>query len=99
MSAGKAHERIQVVIYGRTYQLVGEDGNRTRALARKVDELMRRFADGLPGAEPYQLAILSALHLADEVATARDDLESYRTRVDDSAQRLLKALETGSNGE
>ena len=92
-------ERMRVVIYGRTYQLVGEDGNRTRTLARKVDELMRRFADGLPGADPYQLAILAALHLADQEAQARDDLESYRTRVDDSANRLLRALETRSDGD
>lgn len=87
------HDRIQVVIYGRAYRLGGADPARTRELARKVDDTMRRFSKRLPGAEAYQLAILTALHLADELASAKDEFAQFRDRVGDSADRLLKSLE------
>ncbi len=94
-----AQDRIQVVIYGRTYQLVGADAVRTRELARKVDETMRRFSENMPGAESYQLAILAALHLADKLARVRDEFATYRSDVGDSADRLLEVLENGLREE
>lgn len=89
-----ASNRIQVVIHGRTYQLAGADPDQTRQLARKVDETITRFSDAMPGAESYQLAILAALHLADELATVRGEFEEYRSRVGASADRIREAVTT-----
>ena len=94
-----AQRRFQVVIYGRTYRLVGADAVRTRELAQRVDEAMRRFSETLPGAESYQLAILAALHLADELKTAREEFATYRSRVNDFAARVTKALENSVQEE
>ena len=91
--------RTQVVIFGRTYQLRGPDPEHTRSIARTVDEVMQRFSSGLPGTERYQLAILAALHLADELATIRQDYDSYRARVDRLAARALDSIESGLEGE
>ena len=94
-----ARSRVQVVIYGRTYQLAGADPEHTRLLARKVDETMTRFSDATPGAENYQLAILTALHLADELSAVNTDFEDYRSRVGDSADRILESVESGMSGD
>ncbi len=91
--------RTQVVIHGRTYQLAGADPEHTRALARMVDATISRFADALPGSDPYQLAILAALHLADESFSAKSDLDAFQSRVDASARRILTALDAGTGPE
>ena len=87
-------DHTQVVIYGRGYRLSGGDPARTRELARKVDHTMRRLSERLPGSGEYQLAILSALHLADELARAEEELASLQDKVSDSADRLLERLES-----
>ena len=89
-----ASRRVQVVIHGRTYQLAGADPEHTRELARKVDETIMRFSDAMPGTESYQLAILTALHLADELATVRGEYKAYRSRAGASAGRIMEAVAT-----
>ena len=85
--------RIQVVIHGRTYNLAGADPDHTRSLARKVDEAMTRFSDAMPGAESYQLAILAALHLADELSAVQGRYEGFRATVRAKVGRILEASE------
>ena len=85
----------QVVIHGRTYHLVGADPARTRALARKVDDTIRQFAGQMPGADRYGLSILAALHIAEELSVARDELEACQADMRDSATRIVKAIQAG----
>ena len=89
---------IRVTIYGRDYHLVGPEPERTRELARQVDETMRRFSHRMHGVGGYQLAILAALHLADELATARVEYDTYQHRVDSSATRMLSAVGSALEG-
>ncbi len=86
--------RVQVVIRGRTYRLMGADADHTRRLARHIDETMARFSDGMIEADNYQLAILTALHLADELFTVRGQFNTYRSQVGASAGRMLNLLES-----
>ncbi len=88
--------RTQVVIHGRTYHLAGADPEHTRAIAREVDEAIARFADALPGVERYQLAILAALHLADEFLRSRQELTAFRNGIDASVQRILQGIESAN---
>lgn len=83
---------VRVTIYGRVYRLVGPDPERLLEMARRVDETMRRFSERMHGVDNYQLVVLTALHLADELATVRDDFEAYRDRVDSTSTRMLAAL-------
>ncbi len=93
-----AARRIQVAIYGRIYRLVGANPERTRATASQVDETMRRFSKHMHGVDDYQLAILTALHFADEAAAARGEFEGYRDRVSASSARIAAAVETALEG-
>lgn len=88
-----AADRVQVVIGGRTYRLAGGDPDHTRRLARKVDEVMSQFSESVVGAADYQVAILTALHIADELAAAQDNYLSYQSRVQGLADQLHRVLE------
>lgn len=91
-----ADQSVRVEIGGRAYQLGGADPQRTRELAHKVDETISRFEDTLgPGADKYQLAILAALQIADELATARDGHAQYRTEVAAAVRKMLDDLQSG----
>jgi len=79
--------------------LGGADPERTRALARKVDDAINRFVDTLgAGTDSYQLAILAALQIADELAVARDELQRYRLEVGAASRKLLDELESAVDG-
>lgn len=88
-----AADRVQVVIGGRTYRLAGGDPDHTRRLASKVDAVMSRFSESVVGADDYQVAILTALHIADELASAQDNYHSYQARVEGLADQLQGVLE------
>ena len=88
-----AADRVQVVIGGRTYRLAGGDPEHTRRLARKVDEVMSRFSGSIVGADDYQVAILTALHIADELSAAEDNYRSYRSRVEGLVGQVQGVLE------
>ena len=90
---------VRVAIHGRTYELWGADPNRTRELARKVDKTMRTFSQQIRGADNYKLAILTALHIADELSDVRSEFAAHRAAVDASATRLLEAIEAVSDGD
>lgn len=88
-------QRVRVEIGGRAYHLGGADPERTRRLAQKVDDAISRFAATLgPGADSYQLAILAALHIADELASVSDEHERYRTEIGATVQGLLAELQS-----
>ena len=93
------NQRVRVEIGGRAYHLGGADPERTRALARKVDDAINRFVDTLgAGTDSYQLAILAALQIADELAVARDELQRHRLEVGAASRKLLDELESAVDG-
>lgn len=85
--------RVTVVIHGRTYHLSGSDPEHTRRMARTVDETLSRFSAAMPGVEPYQIAILAALHLADELSNEKDAFEKYRAQAGGWAARMTRVVE------
>lgn len=88
-----ARKPVKVVIHGRTYHLSGKDPEHTRRMARKVDETLSHFSAQMPGVEPYQIAILAALHLADELSAVRDDFRAYQAQAAAWADRMLQEID------
>ena len=89
-------QSVRVEIGGRAYNLGGADPERTRELAQKVDETISRFEDTLgAGSDKYQLAILAALQIADELATLRNLHENYRTEVGAAVRKVMDDLQSG----
>ena len=77
-------QTVNVKIYNQTYTIRANDGDaeRTLRLAALVDQRMREIAQGALTADSLKLAILAAIHLADE-------LDKANVRYDELNQELI----------
>lgn len=70
-------QTVNVKIYNQTYTIRAGDGDvaRTLRLAALVDQRMREIAQGALTADSLKLAIMAAIHIADELdrANAKHD--------------------------
>lgn len=70
-------QKLEVDIYGTKHTVRGEGSPEyIRGLAHEVDRKMRLLAERLPRISAEQLAILTALNLADELAKLREEQEA-----------------------
>jgi cell division protein ZapA (FtsZ GTPase activity inhibitor) len=72
---------VTVEIYDQTYHLSGQDLERTRRLAARVDERMRAVASAGRTADSLRVAVLAALNLADELTRAEQEIESLEAQL------------------
>ena len=64
---------VQVYIFNQTYNLrSGSDEEYVRRVARLVDERMRQISSVAPYHDPMKVAVLAALHIADELEQTRE---------------------------
>jgi cell division protein ZapA (FtsZ GTPase activity inhibitor) len=90
---GKA-QGIRVQIYDQYYQLRSEsDDTYTRDLAQSVDTAMRAIAEKTSTYDSLKLAVLAALHFADECERFRQKHDNLLGRVADMSQQVGKALD------
>ena len=87
------HNRIEVTIQGRTYQLSGGNLEHTRKVAKLVDETMSQLSAEMKAVDNFQLVILTSLHLADQLLITQQEFSNFSNDIDDSAQVILDQLE------
>jgi cell division protein ZapA len=68
MSPADRTEYITVEIYDQLYHLAGNDAAHLRALAGRVDAIMRAVASQGRTVDSLRVAVLTALNLADELS-------------------------------
>ncbi|OFV95398.1 MAG: hypothetical protein A3H94_01335 [Acidobacteria bacterium RIFCSPLOWO2_02_FULL_60_20] len=91
--AGKS-QGIRVQIFDQYYQLRSEaDDSYTRELAQSVDTTMRTIAEKTNTYDSLRLAVLAALHFADECARLRERHDRLNELVAEKSQQLGKALD------
>lgn len=70
-------ERVTVEIFGDKYIVRGEGAPEyIQGLAHEVDKKMRLVAHRLPHLSIHQIAVLTALNLADDLAKLREEHET-----------------------
>jgi cell division protein ZapA (FtsZ GTPase activity inhibitor) len=85
---------IRVQIYDQYYQLRSEsEDSYTRELAQSVDSTMRAIAEKTKTYDSLRLAVLAALHFADECERNRQRHERLSQAVSEKSARLAKALD------
>ena len=85
---------IRVEIYDRVYQLRSETGESyTRRLAQTVDTVMRSIAEKTQTYDSLRLAVLAALHFADECERSRERYETLSTAVAEKSLAFRNALD------
>lgn len=87
-------QSVEVKIYDQVYHLRGEsDAAHAQELAQYVDERMRAVADVTGAVDSLRLAVLAALHLADEVFQLRARQQQLEGEIRERAQRALAQVD------
>jgi cell division protein ZapA len=85
---------VEVKIYDQVYHLRGENNaEHAQELARYVDERMRAVAEVTGAVDSLRVAVLAALHLADELFQLRARQQKLETEIGERAQRALARVD------
>jgi cell division protein ZapA (FtsZ GTPase activity inhibitor) len=74
----------RVIIFGESYRLFSTDGSSNQHLievAKQVDDTMRKIAETNPNFTRIQVAILTALNLADLLDKAQQNESELKERI------------------
>ena len=84
---------VRVNIFNQAYTiLTADDPAEVEALAHTVDELMRNYARA-GNIDTTRAAVLSSLHLADQLRTIERELNGLRDRVESKSKELTILLD------
>lgn len=86
---------MNVRIYNQIYTIRASDGNveRTQQLAAMVDEQMREISKSGLTSDSLKLAILAALHIADELDKAASKYEELNQALVDRSNKCASMLD------
>ncbi len=85
---------VRVEIFGTSYTIRGEeDREYIERVAAYVDEKMRQLHERLPVASVAKVAVLTSLHLADELFQSRQDRDDLSAFVTQRASHLAESLD------
>ncbi|MEO7649675.1 MAG: cell division protein ZapA [Bryobacteraceae bacterium] len=91
---------VRVTILGQNYTLRAQgDPKEVEDLARSVDELMHNIARKSPNADTTRIAVMSCLHLADQLSTLERELGDLKARVGRKTEEFAGLLEKALEGE
>jgi cell division protein ZapA (FtsZ GTPase activity inhibitor) len=84
----------QVNIFGQVFHIKGgNDTEQTRQLAELVDQKMNFIASQVRAPDNYRVAVLTALHLADEYTNLKQENERLKAEVSVKAGRINSLLD------
>ena len=87
-------QTVRVTIFNQAYNIAAPgDPQRTEELAHLVDELMSSIARQAGNLDISRTAVLTCLHLADQLRTAQAELEELRTAVNRKSRTLSSVLD------
>jgi cell division protein ZapA len=84
-----------VEIFGREYKIKGADDGYIRDIARYVDEKMKEVSRGTTLPSQDRLAILAAMHIADELFQYKRESSDTLTNIERKAESLISLLDEG----
>ena len=87
-------QSVRVEIYDQVYHLRGETNEaHAQQLARYVDERMRAVAEVTGAVDSLRIAVLAALHLADELSHLRARQQELEDQIRQRAERCLDVVD------
>lgn len=93
-ATGGGRQTVRVTIFNQSYSIVtADDPAETQALAQEVDEVMTSIARQAGNLDGTRTAVLTCLHLADQLRTARAELAELRQSVGERARSLNHLLD------
>lgn len=87
-------QSIRVNIYGQEYPIRSDaDGAYVQQIAEYVDRKMKEISEKVPARTHSQLAVLAALHIADELFKEREEKDKKLSEVEERTQSLIEWLD------
>jgi len=84
----------KVNIFGQIFHIKGgNDADETRQLAALVDQKMNFIASQVRVPDNYRIAVLTALHLADEYASLKREHDRLKAEVSAKAAKINSLLD------
>lgn len=97
--ANAVNGSVQVYIFNQTYNLrSGSDEEYVRRVARLVDERMRMISSLAPNHDALKIAVMTALHIADELERVKELKESQEAEAHTAAAPEPAAREVRETG-
>jgi cell division protein ZapA len=91
---------VRVTIFNQSYTLLASgDAGETESLAHQVDELMNRIASRGGNIDSTRTAVLTALHLADQLRSLERELNGLKQRVEERSKQLSVLLDQAVSAE
>jgi cell division protein ZapA len=88
------NQACEIEVYGHRYTIRGEAGESyVRELAKQVDERMRTLAAKMKNVTALQLAVLTAINLADELNQATKQHDQHAEDMNRRAACLIATIE------
>jgi cell division protein ZapA (FtsZ GTPase activity inhibitor) len=85
---------VRVTIFNQPYTLLAsEEPGEVEALAQIVDEIMTNIASRAGNVDSLRAAVLTSLHLADQLRSVERDLAALKDRVGKKSQELSILLD------
>lgn len=85
---------VKVSIFNQTYTLLASgDAGETEELARHVDELMTRIAAHGGNIDSTRVAVLTSLHLADQLRGMERELARLKKQVGEKSKKFSLLLD------
>ena len=92
-------QAFEIEVYGCRYTIRGDaEESYVRELGRHVDEQMHKLATKMRNATPMQLAVLTAINLADELSQARKQRQEHEDELDRRATGLIESIQETMRG-
>jgi cell division protein ZapA len=92
-------QAFDIEVYGHRYTIRGDgEESYVQELARLVDERMRTLAAHMKNATPMQLAVLTAINLANELNQAFKQNEEQADDLNRRAEGLIDSIQESLGG-
>ena len=92
-------QAFEIEVYGHRYTIRGDgEESYVQELARLVDERMRTLAAHMKNATPMQLAVLTAINLANELNQAFKQNEEQADDLNRRAEGLIDSIQESLGG-
>ena len=88
-----ANGSVRVEIFDQVYNLRGSDADYILKLAEYVDTKMRAVADATKTVDSVKVAVLTALAVADELHSLREERGEEEEHLREKAERCLNLVE------
>lgn len=86
-------QSVRVHIFNQSYTLLTEgDPAEVHAVAHRIDELMTSIAGRSQSGDSARVAVLTCMHLADELRAAEAKLANYERKSEQITEMLEAAL-------